>query len=175
MTSNITIPLETINDIVILRIPKSESLKLPSRGIVMVKGTINTIPFKTVFEPDGKGSHWFVVDKELLNNIDVQIGDNVTLAIEPSKEWIEPDIPTDIQKALDKSTKAHEIWNSTTPIARWDWIRWIRGTNNPETRKHRIEVAMSKMNKGEKRPCCFNRNICTVPEVSKNGVLLSSV
>ena len=43
----------------------------------------------------------------------------------------------------------------------------IRATHNPETRSRRIEVALSKIKAGERRPCCFNRNQCTEPEVSK--------
>ena len=57
-------------------------------------------------------------------------------------------------------------------MARWDWIRWINATAQQETRKRRIEVAFSKLKSGMRRPCCFNRGMCTEPYVSKNGVLL---
>jgi hypothetical protein len=95
------------------------------------------------------------------------------LEIESSKDWPEPEVPADIKKGLAAaSAKVKEIWKTTTPVARWDWIRWIQSTNNPETRANRIVVACSKMNAGEKRPCCFNRSACCVIEVSKGGVLL---
>jgi hypothetical protein len=32
-----------------------------------------------------------------------------------------------------------------TPLARWDWIRWIGATRNPDTRAIRIEKALSKL------------------------------
>jgi hypothetical protein len=54
-------------------------------------------------------------------------------------------------------------------MAHHEWIRWIRSTHNPETRAKRIVVSMSKLNKGMKRPCCFNTAICTIPEVSQNS------
>jgi hypothetical protein len=57
-------------------------------------------------------------------------------------------------------------------MARWEWIRWIGATNNTETRQRRIEVALSKLSHGERRPCCFNRSMCCIPEVSQNGALL---
>lgn len=172
MKINCTSQLEKINDVVVVRIPKNVSAELPSRGMNMIEGSLNTISFQTPLEPDGKGSHWFRVDKSLQGKIGVKVGDTVTIAIEPIKEWPEPDIPEDLKKALDASPESHEVWKDTTTLARWDWIRWIRFTNNPETRKHRIDVSISKLSKGEKRPCCFNRNMCTVPEVSKKGVLL---
>jgi hypothetical protein len=81
-------------------------------------------------------------------------------------------VPADLNEALAFDPQANALWVKITPMARWDWLRWIRATNNQETRNRRIEVALSKLNAGERRPCCFNRNSCTEPEVSKNGVLI---
>jgi hypothetical protein len=50
----------------ILRLPKAASEKLPSRGMVMIKGTLNDICFEAALEPDGAGSHWFRVGDALL-------------------------------------------------------------------------------------------------------------
>ncbi len=41
----------------LLKLPKSASAKLPSRGMTMVEGTINGFRFQAALEPDGKGSH----------------------------------------------------------------------------------------------------------------------
>ena len=57
--------LFSIDTWVILRLPIGASAKLPSRGQVMAKGTINDFQFQTALEPDGKGSHWFRVDKDV--------------------------------------------------------------------------------------------------------------
>ena len=99
-------------------------------------------------------------------------GDTVTLAIEPTKEWSEPELPKDLKTALTAAPRANNLWTDITPNAQWDWIRWIRATKQAETRKRRIEIACSKLKAGDKRPCCFNRNMCSEPYVSKNGVLL---
>lgn len=164
--------LFTIDSCMILRLPESASAKLPSRGMTMVEGTINGARFQAALEPDGKGSHWFKVDKIMREAAGVDVGDTVTLAIEPLKEWPEPEAPADLKRALRDCPHAHQLWMDITPLARWDWIRWIRATKQPETRKRRIEVACSKLEAGSRRPCCFNRNLCTEPSVSKNGVLL---
>jgi uncharacterized protein YdeI (YjbR/CyaY-like superfamily) len=97
----------------------------------------------------------------------------VMLSIKSIREWLEPDVPADLESALVAAPQAHSLWQHITPMARWEWIRWIRATNKPETRKRRIEVACSKLEAGERRPCCWNRNLCTEPYVSKNGVLVS--
>ncbi len=156
----------------LLRLPKSASAKLPSRGMTMVQGTINGFRFQAPLEPDGKGSHWLKVDKTMSKAAGADTGDTVMLAIEPVKEWPEPKVPADLKKALAAVPQAQSLWKDITPMARWDWIRWIGSTKNPDTRKRRIEVTFSKFKDGKRRPCCFNRSLCTDPYVSNNGVLL---
>lgn len=171
-----TIPFEAklfkIDSWTLLRLPKSASAKLPSRGMTMVEGTINGFRFQAALEPDGKGSHWFKVDKTMREAAHVAAGDTVILAIEPTKEWPEPKVPENLKAVLAADPQAHTLWMNITPMARWDWIRWIGATKQPETRKRRIEVACSKLKAGERRPCCFNRSLCCDPYVSNNGVLL---
>lgn len=159
---------------VILKLPKNVSAKLPSRGQAMVKATLNGCNFKTALEPDGRGSHWFKVDNTLLKETGVKVGDTVSLTIEPIKDWPEPEVPNDIKEALVNDAQSYNLWKDITPMARWDWIRWIRATKNNDTRIRRIQVALSKLKKGERRPCCFNRVVCTEPSVSHNGVLLEA-
>lgn len=103
-----TIRFETklfkINSWTILRLPESASAELPSRGMTMVSGTINGAPFKALLEPDGryapgqKSSHWFRPDKKLLDDASAKAGDTVQVSLEPSNEWIEPDVPEDLKK-----------------------------------------------------------------------------
>jgi hypothetical protein len=138
----------------------------------MVQGTLNGVPFKTPLEPTGMWGHWFSPDADLLKAAQAKVGDTVTLTIEPIKDWPEPPVPTDLRKALNSHPKAHELWQQITPMARWEWVRWTRSTGSDETRKRRIEVACSKLEAGKRRPCCWNRNLCTEPSISKNGVLL---
>ncbi len=167
-----------INSWTILRLPEEASAKLPSRGMTMVSGTMNGVPFKTMLEPDGRyapgqqSSHWFSPDQKLLDEAGAAAGDSVEVSMESTKEWIEPEVPEDLKKALSASPKAEALWKDITPLARWDWIRWIRAVKTPETRQKHIEVALDKLNKGMRRPCCFNRNLCSEPSVSKNWALL---
>ncbi|MCG8480423.1 MAG: YdeI/OmpD-associated family protein [Spirochaetales bacterium] len=166
-----TSTLTTIDAWTILVLPKSASEKLPSRGMAMAEGTFNGLPFRAPLEPDGKGSHWFRVDEAVMRAAGAGVGDTVTIAIEPAAAWPEPDVPPDLQSALAGDGPARERWSAVTTKARWDWIRWIRSTQNAETRAIRIEKARSKLTSGERNPCCFNRTLCTEPAVSKSGVL----
>jgi hypothetical protein len=167
-----TIPY-TIDEWTILRLPEKASEKLPSRGQVAVQGTINGHEFQTVLEPDGQFGHWIRIDEQQQLIAVISSGDTATLEIEPLKDWPEPNVPQDFQTALAAAPqKIQELWNSITPMARWEWVRWVNATRNPDTRKRRVEVSISKMKSGKRRPCCFNLAACTDPNLSKNGKLL---
>ena len=156
----------------ILRLPKTASSKLPSRGLTMVEGTFDGHAFQTPLEPDGVGSHWFKVGNPMLKAAKAKVGDSVSIEVEPMKEWPEPKVPADLAKALASDPPVRETWKDITVLARWDWIRWINATKNPDTRAIRIDKTLSKLRSGKRAACCFNRSECTDPTVSHRGVLL---
>ena len=159
--------LDQIDNTTLLRLPEKASKQLPSRGQVAVHGTINGRQFETVVEPDGNFGHWMSVDRKRLRS-----GDDVTVEIEPSKKWPEPILPADFEAALRAAPKKiQEVWKDITPMARWEWVRWVNATPNPDTRRRRVEVSMSKMNNGKRRPCCFDLSSCTDPQLARNGRL----
>lgn len=165
--------LYTIDKWTILHLPDTASKLLPSRGQVMIKGTINGRKLEQVLEPDGKWGHWFKVDENLQKELGVGSGDTVKLEITPSKDWPEPNIPKDLSKALSVApATVQDLWKKITPMARWEWVRWVNATGNMETRERRVEVSISKLRSGKRRPCCFNLAACTAPELTKNGRLI---
>jgi hypothetical protein len=165
---------QTIERWTVLRLPEKASAKLPSRGQVAVQGTINGHGFQTVVEPDGSAGHWIRIDGKLRRTAALKAGATATLEIEPVKEWPEPSVPEDLEKALKSAPQTiQDLWKDITPMARWEWVRWVNATANPDTRKRRVEVTISKMKSGKRRPCCFNLAGCTDPNLSKNGRLIA--
>jgi len=156
----------------VLRLPEAASKSLPSRGQVAVRGTINGAGFESVLEPDGMSGHWMRVDDALQRAARVGPGDTAFLSIVVSRDWPEPSVPRDLAAALAAAPPGiQSLWNEITPMARWEWVRWVGATRNPGTRSRRVEVSLSKMESGKRRPCCFNLAACTDPELSKNGRL----
>ena len=142
-----------------LNLPQDASDMLPARSMVSVQGTIKNFPFQATLEPDGQGGHWLRVKPDLHNAAGLTIGELVTLEIAPVSVEPEPEVPDDLQLALESApAKARETWLATTPLARRDWIYWIITGKKAETRIKRIEVAISKMTAGSRRPCCFDRS-----------------
>jgi hypothetical protein len=166
---------QTVEKSTIVRLPDAASKKLPSRGQVAVEGTIDGHAFQTVLEPDGDGGHWIRVEPKLERAVDLEVGEAADIAIEPTKEWPEPAVPDDLGAALEAAPeKIRELWKEITPMARWEWVRWVNATRNPETRGRRVEVTISKLSGGKRRPCCFDLSACTDPDLAKNGKLVDS-
>jgi uncharacterized protein YdeI (YjbR/CyaY-like superfamily) len=162
-----------VNGQTILELPEQASKKLPSRGQVAVHGTINGHTFQTVLEPDGEFGHWIRVDSGLQKATGLSSGDTATVQVEPTKEWPEPGVPRDLRRALSDAPRSiRDLWTAITPMARWEWVRWVNATKNPDTRERRIAVTLSKMSSGKRRPCCFNLAACTDPDLSTNGKLV---
>jgi hypothetical protein len=164
--------LTTIASQTVLRLPEAASSKLPSRGMSVVEGTFNGYAFQAPLEPDGLGSHWFRVSAAMLKAARAEVGDSVSVALEPMARCPEPKVPADLAEALVSDPQARRLWMDITPGARWDWIRWIGSTRNPDTRTIRIAKTLSKLRSGKRAACCFNRSQCTDPSMSRNGVLL---
>ncbi len=97
----------------IIKLPKNVSNKLPSRGMVMINGSINNFEFQAPLEPDGKGSHWLKVEKNMMQRIK---GDAITIEAEVMKVWPEPKVPADLKKALASTKTAQATWMDITPM-----------------------------------------------------------
>lgn len=160
-----------IKEWTVVIVPREISLEFPSRSMNMAEVSFDGQSFITPLEPDGRGSHWFRLDDKINNSHYDRTGKPLNFQLKILNKWSDPDIPGDIKSTIENNQQAKNTWNKITPKAKWDWVRWIRATNNPETREKRIKVASSKLSTGDRRPCCFNSALCTEPYVSKSWQL----
>ncbi len=158
---------EKVGSGVIVALPKEASLELPSRGMVMIEGSVNDAHFRAPLEPDGQGSHWFKVDKDMRSVVGIDVGEAATFNIASTKQWPDPEVPDDLQRALQADQEANEMWSKITPMARWDWIRWMDAVVLEKTRKERPEKLCSMLRAGKRRPCCFNRAYRAMPRAAE--------
>jgi hypothetical protein len=146
---------EKIGSWALLTLPKSASAKLPSRGMTMVEGTINSFPFRAALKPNGKGSHRLTVNKAMHDAAGADAEVTVTVEITRAGEELEIRVPKDLRKALAVAPLAQAGWEDITPMARRDWIFSISSAKQPETRRRRIEKACDMLASGKRRLCCF--------------------
>ena len=164
--------LEAIGSSLLVRLTDDASRALPSRGQVAVRATLDGHEFRTVVEPDGLRGHWVRVEDELRRTAGLDVGDEVDLHLEVVRDWPEPDVPADLADALSAAAPPIlDAWHDITPMARWEWVRWVNATANPATRRRRVEVGVSKLADGKRRPCCFDLSACTDPALSRSGKL----
>lgn len=64
-------------------------------------------------------------------------------------------MPADLDSALAAAPAALAAWERLTPIGRRDFIGWINGAKQAQTREKRIRVCCDKLIKGARRPCCY--------------------
>lgn len=160
--------IQVIHDYAICRIPIDISQEFPSRGMNFAQITISSEVFEVNLEPDGQGSHWFYWPKGTqampLEN------KPLTVSLKLLTNWSPPITPADFENALEESSQLVTYLNFSTK-AQWEWIRWLQMTTNPQTRNHRILTSLDKIQKGMKRPCCFDQTRCTDYKVCRNGRL----
>ena len=156
---------EQVSGVDIVRLPAEASAQLPSRGQVAVDAVVNGESRQLVVEPDGRRGHWLRLEPH-----DVAV-ERVEVELAPSADWPEPEIPDDLRSALDDATDISDTWSDITPMARWEWVRWVNATRNPDTRQRRVEVSIDKLRSGKRRPCCFDLSSCTDPDVARSGKL----
>ena len=171
-TIEFTGTLTTIDETTLVQLPPEASKELPSRGQVAVHASIAGHDFDTVVEPDGRRGHWIRIDDAVGKAAGLGTGDTADLALEVASEWPEPAVPDDLASALDAAPdEIRDVWQDITPMARWEWVRWVGATRNPQTRERRVEVSISKLDDGKRRPCCFDLASCTDPELARSGKL----
>ena len=121
-----------------------------------MEGRINGHPFQGILEPDGQLSHWLKIPGALLDSAGVEAGSLVMLEVRPLADELEPPLPPAFRAALAASPEARAAWDSTTTIARIDWIHWIVSAKQEKTRLSRVAGACEMLAGGKKRVCCFD-------------------
>jgi hypothetical protein len=139
-----------------LVLPAEASARLPRRGRTTVQGTLNGYAFTATLEPDGRLSHWLKVDEALRKAAGATVGETVALEIAPVAREPEPALPPDLRRALGRAPEALAAWESTTTLARVDWIHWIVSARQPATRAKRVANACDMLASGKRRVCCFD-------------------
>jgi hypothetical protein len=133
-----------------LNIPPDISATFGSKGQIKVKGTINGYPFRSTALPRGDGSHYLVVGKNIRDQIKSIQGDTVKVILELDVEERQVEIPEDLAQALDNLPQVKSAFNQLSYSHKKEYVNWILGARQAETRQRRIEKALMLLSQGKK-------------------------
>jgi hypothetical protein len=126
--------LYAIDGSTILRLPEKASNQLPSRGQVAVQGNCQRARVPDRRRPDGESGHWVPASAKQQLAAALRARDTAEVELVPLEDWPEPKVPRDLQAALAAAPdRIQELWKDITPMARWEWVRWVNATRNPGT------------------------------------------
>jgi len=120
-----------------------------SKARVPVKGTINGHPYHCSVMPNGDGTFFMVVNKSIRDSIGVSAGDTVAVTMEMDDGARNVTVPGDMLAALDKSPGAKAIFEKFSYSHKKEYIEWIMGAKQAETRERRIKKAISLISEGK--------------------------
>jgi len=120
------------------------------KGRVPVKGTINGHKFNSSLMPDGKGNHSLMVNKVMQQGGGFKPGDTVTLdvTLDTAPRIIE--LPSFVRKALATDKRAKAFFEALAPSHKKQYVEWVAGAKQAETRQRRAVKMLQMLNAGQK-------------------------
>lgn len=64
-------------------------------------------------------------------------------------------VPEDLRRVLVSDSKALQLWNGLTPLARNEWVCWVTFVKKDDTRREHVKRVISELKEGMRRPCCW--------------------
>lgn len=132
-----------------LDFPVKASRQLGTQGRVAVRGTMNGHPFSISAFPTGDGPHQIAVNKELQAGAQAKPGDRVHVVLEVETGPRQVTVPADLKRALAGVRKARANFEALSYGHKKAYTDWITEAKRPETRKHRIAEALTRLSKGK--------------------------
>ncbi len=96
------------------------------------------------------GIYMLGLTKEIRGKIGKNFGDTIQVTIVKDEEERSIELPEDFKKALADNPGADTNYNKLSFTGKKEYVTWITDAKKAETRKSRIEQAISKLKEGKK-------------------------
>lgn len=120
------------------------------RGQIPVSGAINGHKFRSCFQPDGKGNHCMMVNKVMQQGGGFKAGDTVRLHVQVDKSPRVVALPPVVRKALAADKQARSFFDTLAPSHKKQYVEWIAGAKQAETRQRRAAKMLAMLAAGKK-------------------------
>ncbi|MFP5260341.1 MAG: YdeI/OmpD-associated family protein [Blastocatellia bacterium] len=132
-----------------LKVPIDIESVYGSRARLSVRGTINGFEFRTSIFPDGNGGFHLMVNKAMQEGAKAKQGDEVEVAFEKDNGNREVTVPRDLNKAVRDNPEAKTKFKTLSPSRRKDFVEWVTGAKQAETRARRVAKAVAMIADGK--------------------------
>ena len=139
-------------DTAFISIPFDVEETYGTKGQVKVKAKFDGHLYRGILANMGTGCHVIIVRKDVREAIGKKVGDKIKVEIEPDTEERIVDVPDDLKKALSKSKKAQEFFETLSFTNRKEYAVWVSSAKKEETRERRVSDSIQKLLKGKKNP-----------------------
>jgi len=120
-------------------------------GQMKVKATFDGRPYRGSLAPMGGGVHVLGIRKEIRRAIGKDVGDRVTVTLEPDTEPRTVAAPPELAAALAGAADAKSRYEALPYTHRREFAEWVGGGKKPETRERRAAKAVELLRTGETR------------------------
>jgi len=120
-----------------------------TKGSVRVRGTINGVPFRRSIHPRDDGRHFMMLNRQMREEAGMMVGEPVQVVMELDTGERTVEVPPDLAEALDADAAFGEAYAKLAHSRRFEFVRWLNGTKNPETRQRRIARIKEMVAAGE--------------------------
>ena len=120
-----------------------------TKGSVRVRGTMNGVPFRRSIHPRDDGRHFMMLNKEMRKAAGMEVGEPVQVVMEQDTGPRTVDVPPDLAEALAADAVFGEAYESLAHSRRFEFVRYLEQTQNPETRQRRIARIRELVEAGE--------------------------
>jgi hypothetical protein len=109
-----------------------------------VVATVNGVRLRTTVAVYG-GKSYVGFREEIRKAAKIDIGDRITVRLEPDVEPRTVEAPVDLTAALRTDGKAKAAFDALAYSHQREYVRWIDDSKKPETRARRIEQTLARL------------------------------
>jgi bifunctional DNA-binding transcriptional regulator/antitoxin component of YhaV-PrlF toxin-antitoxin module len=117
---------------------------------VPVRATIDGVPYRGSLVRMGGDCHMLIILKAIREKIGKQTGDKVSVTLREDKAARTVTVPGDVRKTLGAKPRAKAFFDRLAYSHQREYIEWIKGAKQPETRKRRITKMLDLLVRGKK-------------------------
>lgn len=129
-----------------IELPDEIATALGAKARLRVHGTLNGIPFQTALAKYRDTGYVFPMKKSLREEVGVDVGDTVIVAIEQNLES-RPALPDEVAAALAAHPAAKRAWDRLPPSHQREHLTHINEAKQAETRTRRIAKMVETLEK----------------------------